>query len=36
LGKGEAPLSTLDDAITVQRIIDACETSAVKGVHVSI
>jgi predicted dehydrogenase len=28
LQRGETPLSTLDDAITVQRIIDACEKSA--------
>jgi predicted dehydrogenase len=36
LAKGEAPLSSLDDAISVQQIIDACELSAVKGIHVSL
>jgi predicted dehydrogenase len=36
LAKGEAPLSSIEDAITVQRIIDACEESAIKGIHLSI
>ncbi|MDR0814357.1 MAG: Gfo/Idh/MocA family oxidoreductase [Bacteroidales bacterium] len=36
LGKGEAPLSTLEDAIAVQKIIDACEKSAVEGIHVTL
>jgi predicted dehydrogenase len=36
LGKGETPLSTLEDAITCQRIIDACEISAVKGIHLTL
>jgi predicted dehydrogenase len=33
LGKGEAPLSGLEDAITCQRIIECCEASAEKGLH---
>ncbi|MDR2847995.1 MAG: Gfo/Idh/MocA family oxidoreductase [Bacteroidales bacterium] len=36
LGKGEAPLSTLEDAITVQQIIDACEISATEEKHIRI
>ena len=36
LQKGEAPLSTLEDSIVCQRIIDACEISAVKETHVAI
>jgi predicted dehydrogenase len=36
LAKGEAPLSSIEDAITVQRIIDACEDSAIKGIHLGI
>jgi predicted dehydrogenase len=36
LAKGEKPLSSLEDAIDVQRIIDACEISAVEGKHVEI
>ncbi|MDR0815444.1 MAG: Gfo/Idh/MocA family oxidoreductase [Bacteroidales bacterium] len=35
LGKGETPLSTLDDAIKVQRIVDACEKSAAEGIMVN-
>ncbi|MDN5215175.1 Gfo/Idh/MocA family oxidoreductase [Fulvivirgaceae bacterium BMA12] len=31
---GEEPLSSLEDAITCQRIIEACELSVEKGVHV--
>lgn len=31
LGKGAAPLSTIHDAITAQRIIEACETSVKTG-----
>ena len=34
--KGEEPLSTLADAIEVQRIIDACEISAIEGKHIEI
>lgn len=34
--RGEAPLSTLDDAITCQRMIEACETSVIEGRHVSL
>lgn len=36
LRKGEAPLSSLDDAIAVQRIIDACEKSAAEGITVNM
>jgi hypothetical protein len=36
LQKGEAPLSSLEDSIVCQRIIDACEISAVKGIHLTI
>jgi len=36
IGAGEAPLSSLEDAITCQRIIEACETSVDEGVHVSL
>jgi predicted dehydrogenase len=36
LQRGEEPLSTLEDSIVCQRIIDACETSAVKGIHLII
>lgn len=35
LRKGEAPLSSLEDAITCQRIIDACERSVEEGIHVN-
>jgi predicted dehydrogenase len=36
LTRGEAPLSGLEDAIMVQRVIDACEESAVKGIHLNL
>lgn len=36
LGAGETPPSTIDDAITSQKIIDACETSVEEGRHVGI
>ena len=36
LGNGEDPLSTINDAITCQRIIEACEKSAEQGIHVSL
>jgi predicted dehydrogenase len=36
LHRGKAPLSTLDDAIAVQQIIDACEKSAAEGVTVHL
>lgn len=32
---GEAPLSSLEDAISCQRIIEACEKSIEEGVHVT-
>ena len=35
LRKGEAPLSSLEDAITCQRIIEACERSVEEGIHVN-
>lgn len=34
--KGEKPLSSLSDAITCQKIIEASELSAEKGIHVSL
>lgn len=34
--KGEAPLSSLADAITCQRIIEAAERSVAEGVHLSL
>lgn len=34
--RGEAPLSTLEDAITCQRMIEACELSVAEGRHVSL
>ena len=34
LRDNEAPLSSLQDAITCQKIIEACELSVAKGVHV--
>ncbi|WP_297797716.1 Gfo/Idh/MocA family oxidoreductase [uncultured Eudoraea sp.] len=34
LRSGEAPLSTLEDAISCQRIIEACERSEKEGIHV--
>jgi predicted dehydrogenase len=36
LRRGEAPLSSLEDAITCQHIIEACEQSADKGIHVKL
>ncbi|MFN0130557.1 MAG: Gfo/Idh/MocA family protein [Verrucomicrobiales bacterium] len=36
LANGEAPPSTIDDAITAQRIIEACETSVSEARHVRI
>ncbi|MFD0798734.1 Gfo/Idh/MocA family protein [Maribacter chungangensis] len=33
---GEAPLSDLEDAITCQKIIEACELSVEKGIHVPL
>lgn len=33
---GEKPLSSLQDAITCQQIIEACELSVEKGIHVSL
>lgn len=32
---GEEPLSSLEDAITCQKIIEACELSVEKGIHVT-
>ncbi len=36
LKNGEEPLSAIEDAITCQRIIEACERSAEQGIHVSL
>ncbi|MCP4977019.1 MAG: Gfo/Idh/MocA family oxidoreductase [Maribacter sp.] len=36
LGNGEEPLSSINDAITCQRIIEACEKSVEQGIHVSL
>ena len=36
LRNNEAPLSSLEDAITCQRIIEACEKSEKEGIHVNI
>jgi predicted dehydrogenase len=36
LRNNEAPLSSLEDAITCQRIIEACEKSVKDGIHVNI
>ncbi len=36
LREGKAPLSSLQDAITCQRIIEACELSVEKGIHVHL
>ncbi len=33
--KGENPLSSLEDAITCQKIIEACERSVEEGIHVA-
>jgi len=35
LRHGEAPLSSLEDAITCQHIIEACERSVEEGIHVN-
>lgn len=35
LREGEEPLSSLEDAITCQRIIEACEKSVKEGIHVN-
>ncbi len=35
LREGEAPLSSLEDAITCQQIIEACEQSVTEGIHVA-
>ena len=34
--KGEEPLSSLEDAISCQRIIEACEKSVAEGIHVTL
>lgn len=36
LRNGEEPLSSIEDAITCQRIIEACEKSVVENVHVTL
>ena len=36
LRNGEAPLSSLQDAVTCQKIIEACEFSEENGVHVTL
>lgn len=36
LRNGEAPLSSLKDAIACQRVIEACEKSVVEGIHVKL
>ncbi len=36
LRNGKEPLSSLEDAITCQRIIEACEKSVAEGVHVTL
>lgn len=36
IGKGKAPLSTIDDAIVCQRIIEACEQSVESGREVAL
>ena len=33
---GESPLSSIEDAITCQRIIEACEKSVDEGIHVKL
>ncbi len=35
LRNGESPLSSLEDAISCQKIIEACELSVAKGIHVT-
>ena len=36
VGRGEQPLSTLDDAITCMKMIEACETSVAESRHIEI
>lgn len=36
VGRGAGPLSTIDDAITAQKIIEGCETSIAEGREVAI
>ena len=36
VGRGKEPLSTLDDAVTCMKIIEACETSVEEERHVAI
>lgn len=36
LRQGEAPLSSIEDAITCQRVIEACELSVTEGIHVKL
>lgn len=36
IGKGEAPLSSIEDAITCQKIIEACEKSVKERKHVDL
>ena len=36
LREGEAPLSSIEDAITCQRVIEACELSVDEGIHVKL
>jgi len=36
LENGEAPLSSIEDVITCQRIIEACEKSVEQGIHVKL
>ena len=36
VGKGAEPLSSIDDAITCQRIIEGCEASVAEGRHVTL
>jgi predicted dehydrogenase len=36
IGKGEEPLSTLDDAVTCMKIIEACERSVEEERHIAI
>jgi len=36
LRKGEQPLSTIADALTCQKLIEACETSAIEGKHIQL
>jgi hypothetical protein len=36
VGKGEKPLSTLDDASTCMKIIEACEQSVSEERHITL